>query len=304
MSRQPEIAPEIRGLLEEIVADPRSSIRFVPRRALREWFDRGETIRARDVDGTKAARHLIAAHREALACMLLEGAKIAYWKAPVLSHRPVGADGRPFDEREAEREWRHLAVRRATYTGLVGAETELLRQALSGISAESGHALAKASLSLVPCDDARYFVARTVPWNRPRTALSLFERLATRATSTLLPHILSSGAARLCCLGLIAGARKSYRAAATLDPASPLDRFCVFNLSCGLGEDKAALSAAEEIGPLVSESDPRVFEAMQLMTGWWREREERERIAAREVLARIKGSIPQVAVHLSEAFAS
>jgi hypothetical protein len=59
MKSVPEIAPEIRSLLEEIVADPRSAIRLVPQRALRTWFDSSETVRASDIVRTNAERHLV-----------------------------------------------------------------------------------------------------------------------------------------------------------------------------------------------------------------------------------------------------
>ena len=92
MKDVPDIAPEIRGLLEEIVADPRSAMRLAPRRALRTWFDTDEMVRASDVVRTSAERHLVEVHREELAALLCEAACISYWKAPVLSNRPIGAE--------------------------------------------------------------------------------------------------------------------------------------------------------------------------------------------------------------------
>src|SRR5262245_49199710 len=111
MKDAPEIAPEIRGLLEEIVADPRSAIRLVPRRALRTWFDTGATVRTSDVVRTSAERHLVEMYREELAALLCEAAWISYWKAPVLSSRPTGVDGKLYNPTEREPDWRRRARR-------------------------------------------------------------------------------------------------------------------------------------------------------------------------------------------------
>jgi hypothetical protein len=131
MKESPEIAPEIRGLLEELVADPRSSMRLVPKRALGSWFDSGETARAREISGTKLERHLIDAHREELAQLLCDAAMISYWKAPIASPLPIGPDGKPHNPASREPHW-SLKVRAAI--GLSrDADTDLLRGCLSGV---------------------------------------------------------------------------------------------------------------------------------------------------------------------------
>src|SRR5262245_40199519 len=109
MNDAPEIAPEIRGLLEELVADPRSSMRLVPHRPLHYWFDSDETIRQREISGTKLERHLLEAHRHELAQLLFEASRIAYWKAPIRCLRQLGPDGRPVPNATAERLWRARA---------------------------------------------------------------------------------------------------------------------------------------------------------------------------------------------------
>jgi hypothetical protein len=292
---QPDIVGEIRGLLEEIAADPRSSARFTPRRALREWFDGGEALRARSMDGTRAERHLVAAHREGLAATLLEAAKIAYWKDPVLSLRPIEPGGALYDERAAEERWRPSAQRRAERATESGAEVELLRACITQVRPEHGHDLALASLSLVPSDAARYFVTRTLPWDRPRTAISLLRRLAALAKGPIRVHALSSLACRLCAIEELSEARAFYLEAAHSSSAIPDDWFFLFNLSCLLGDVSEASMASRELGEIVGGNHPRTKQVAELCARWWATRSSQDRSVAARVSARLSGSLSEAA---------
>jgi hypothetical protein len=296
-----EIEAEIRGLLEEIVGDPRSSVRFAPRRPLREWFDGGEAIRARSLDGTSAERHLVAAHREALAATLLEAAKIAYWKAPVLSLRPIGPDGEPYDERVAEERWKPLARRRSEHS-IESGGVDLLRACLSEIPADQGHELAQASLSLVPNDAARYYVTRTLPWDRPRTAIYLLRRLVEGAPNVWKREAWSSLGARLCSIGEAKHALDAHREASNLTPGGSLDLMCAFNLWCLLGEDRQALVVAREVVPIIGKEVHRVQEMVELLRLSWQERSGPERNKAMDTAARVRGDIPESALVLCDVF--
>lgn len=302
MKDVPDIVPEIRSLLEEIVADPRSAIRLAPRRALSTWFDTGETARASQVSQTKAERHLIELHREALAALLCEASWISYWKAPELSCRPVGADGRPYQPTEREPDWRRRAEREVCNSAR-DHDLGLLRQCLTGIKASEGSALARASLSLIPSDKTRCYVALNAQWNKPRTAIALFSRLAGHAQpARLRPWILISLGAQTCHLGLLSEARDRYRESSALDPGSPFSWGCAFNLSCFLGDEKGAREDAAELGRIVDAPDPRVLELRHLLEKWRETRTETELSKARGVIELIGDRLPGAAKELSKAF--
>lgn len=305
MKNVPEIAPEIRGLLEEIVADPRSMIRLAPRRALRTWFDTGETVRASDIVRTSAERHLVEVHREALAALLCEASWISYWKAPVLAHRPLGPDGELYSPTDREPNWR-LRSKKAIHSAsgsLPG--VDLLRQCLEGVKPDHGCALAAASLGLVPRDLARYYFALSVPWSKPSVAISLLNRFAriARPATTRLDALLSL-ASRTCSLGLLREGRELYREASALSPKAPYGPICSFNLSCFLGEGATAEKEALQLGSVVGPHDPALIEELELFKTWAKSRTEAEISKAKRVRESISSRIPEVAVMVCQTFES
>lgn len=305
MKDVPDIAPEIRGLLEEIVADPRSMIRLAPRRALRTWFDTGEMVRASDVTRTKAERHLVEVHREELAALLREAAWISYWKAPVLSNRPIGADGKLYHPTEREPDWRERAEREVTTTSHRSDGVELLRQCLVGIQPQRGWSLGQASLGLVPRDWTRFNIALSVPWSRPRVAIALLGRFARQARPlTARLEALMSLAARTCSLGLFEEARDVYREAARLEPQSPSARTCAFNLSCFVGEEKSAMAEALELVQVARQDDPRVVEVQHTLREWIKARSDTELDVARSTARKLHGRIPEVAAVVCRSYES
>ena len=271
MKPLPEIAPEIRGLLEEAVKDPRSSMRLVPRRALLSWFDKGETVGARDVSTTSLERHLIEAHREDLAQILYEAAVIGYWKTGSLHHRPLGADGGPFDPSSAELDWSRRAERRAEPRIRVNEGSELLQQCLNGIRPQAAYALAVTSLSLVASDKTRYCVAKLLPSDQPRAAIAALRRLSRPTQKEdLLLQVLHTLGSQLCFVGRYADAREAYRESASLD-SGVIGRCYSFNLSCVLDEELEAAAEARELERLARPDDFRLIEAKNILRHWLQE---------------------------------
>jgi tetratricopeptide (TPR) repeat protein len=291
----PEIAPEIRGLLEEIVANPRSAIKLAPRRALRTWFDTGETVRASDVTRTKAERHLVEVHREELAALLCEASWISYWKAPVLSPRPNGADGSLYDPTDLEPDWRRRASHEVDATSGSSSGIDLLRQCLDGIQHQQARPLAEASLGLVPSDKTRCYVALSSQWTKPRVAIHLYGRLLNARPSSLKPGILGNLAALNCHLGFLGEARRLYQEASALDPLCPYDRSCAFVLACILGDEKSAREEATELGKHFLPGDQRFQEAGTLLRQWRKSRPTNELLKSRVVFDHITEKIPEVA---------
>lgn len=305
MKLLPEIDPEVRGLLEEIVSDPRSSIRFAPRKPLKSWFDSGETVRARDVSGTTAERHLIEAHREALAKLLYEGAMIAYWMAPTFSLLPFGDDGRPRLLESEIRAWSSRSRSRLEKTPADLPGTEILRLFAGEMRPTLGLALAQASLGLVPSDRARYGVAVTLPKTRMQTSVKLLRSLKRSHLPVELRHrVHESIGARLSNLAQVAAARAAYRDATLENPDSLHGHVYAFNLSCFLGDENAATEEAIEIGSRLACDHPLIHDAGVILRSWWKTQGAKHVEVARHVAARMSGKIPDAAEALGRTFKS
>lgn len=295
-----EIAPEVRGLLEEIVADPRSSLRLVPRSPLRLWFDRGESLRTADIAQTRAERHLVEVHREELARLLREAATIAYWKAPEFGHFPNDEEGGLLDPSKNEPSWQVRAGRfRASCRGV--GDTGMLSHCLSGIDAQKGHELAKASLALAPNDTARYCLAALVPSEMPRTAIVLLNRLLAR-----LPDGESRGrvlfllARRLCAVGQLQAARTAYLKACELGARRQVGLCYAFNLSCALGQRGEVMELSEELDSL-ADKEADVLQACEIIKHWASSRPDGERMETRAFVSTVIGGVSPAGQLLCEA---
>lgn len=300
MKDVPEIAPELRGLLEEIVADPRSSIRLAPRRALLQWFGGGEVARASEVSATRAEHHLIEAHRESLADLLCEGARIAFWKAPMMAPMPHGQDGRPRNPCDEEPIWRTLAEhrQRVSQPGV-----DILRRCMNGIRPEDGVPLAKASLSLVAADRTRGYLALNLPWTSARTAIAVLSRVQRNPRPPRLrPDILRSLGARLCAVNRFQEARHSYMQAASLEPSSSFDAVYIFNLSCLLSERAPAIAASGALSESILPRDPLLMEHHGILRRFWGTRTAQERERVQNFASSIKLDLSEPASVLSTAF--
>lgn len=303
MSDVPEIAPEIRGLLEEIVADPRSSIRLAPRRALRSWFERGEPIRTREVAATRAERHLIEAHREALASILRDASRIAYCKAPILAHLPVGLDGGPYDSTRAESRWRDGARSFNARAKEQSCTVELLRACLEQLEPRMAHPLATAALGLVPCDLNRLLFAFTVPWGQPRTSIALVQRLASHAqTASLRSQACINLGHRWCSIGQLGAARDRYREACAFEDTIQ-GRIYAFHLSCCLHDQASALAEASELDDVATNA-PDVVEAVRILREWCATRPILELRATKSFVDMLASRFSVTALALFEAYPS
>jgi hypothetical protein len=297
----PEIDPEVRGLLEEIVADPRSSIRLVPKKPLRSWFMSDERVRARDVSGTRAERHLIEAHREALAKLLLDAARIAYWKKPRFARTAYDDQWRPCDTPMAEDKWRTRAERWAETSANEALDKGLLASCLAGVSESQASDLARASLSLVPSDDTRYSVAVNLPVSSVRAAIRLLEVLASSVLSEFRRvRVLESLGARFASSGRERDAREAYRAARDEGLSSFLGPIYAFSLSCFLEEEESAHVDARELDLRVPKDAAVLHGAIPILADWWRDK----RTAGHgPFMARLDGRIPEAAASLASAIA-
>jgi tetratricopeptide (TPR) repeat protein len=300
----PEIDPEIRGLLEEIVADPRSSIRLVPRRPLLSWFTSGETVRPREISATSAERHLLMAYREELARLLYEAGAIAYWKAAECMHRPLDSSGKPSHPTRQEPEWHRDATRRLMISTQLPESLELLRKCLVGIEARDALPVLQASLGLVPSDQTRCYVAISIPEEQPRSAIAAFGRLLSSSyPRSLRLHVLHSLGIRLALVGRYHEAREYYRQASALD-SGQVGRSYSFNLSCVLEDELGAMADSAELGRCASRDSIRVTEAKAIISRWLRSDPRRKNPGAVRLADRLVTKVSEPAAILCQAYAS
>lgn len=299
MNPTPEIAPEVRGLLEEIVADPRSTLRLVPRAPLRQWFDRGESLRTADVARTRAERQLIEVHREELARLLREAAKIAYWKAPAYGHLPNNPDGVLQAPLEAEPEWQDRARRyRVTCKG---GDTVLLERCLRGVEFDLGHELAMASLGLVPSDSTRLCVAALVPDSQPRTAAILLGQLTRRLSpgEERAKAFLFLGR-RLCALEDLEASRDAYLAGSQPEHRPVVGLIYAINMSCALRDSSAALELSESLQGESDESSD-IPRALDIIRDWSKRRPQADRRLTADFARELAQDLPPAGRLLCEA---
>jgi hypothetical protein len=248
MSRIGHIDPELHGLLDEIVADPRSALRLTPRKALSSWLFSDEHLR-RPPSATSAARHLLEAHREALAELLIQASRVAYWKAPSMSIQVGGPHGS-----------RILSVTEEALENSVATEArqnpelDANLSALLGtfpLRAEMALDLARASLALVPSDEARYAVAVALPESEPEGAIRILDPLVQRQekkkNAELTCRILSTLGRRQAAAKRFASAKSSYSRCRDTTAAAVVLEYCIANLSFYLGDRSSALEAARRI---------------------------------------------------------
>lgn len=253
MSPIGHIDPELHGLLDEIVTDPRSALRLTPRKALSGWLFSDERVRP-PPSATRAERHLLEAHREALAELLIQASRVAYWKAPSMGISVASPHGS-----------RIPRVTEEALEGLIAAESRqnpeldssfgaLLRA--SPLRAEMALDLARASLALVPSDEARYAIAVALPESEPDGAIRILEMLVVKQEkkdNELACRILSSLGSRHASARRFDLARSTYVRCRDRTAVAVFAEYSVANLSFYLGEPDGAREAARRIA-----ADPAV----------------------------------------------
>ncbi|MEQ1893093.1 MAG: hypothetical protein ABL998_11155 [Planctomycetota bacterium] len=253
MSPIGHIDPELHGLLDEIVTDPRSALRLTPRKALESWLFSDELVRPLP-SATRAERHLLEAHREALAELLIQASRVAYWKTPsmgILVASPHGSRIPRVTEKQLERliavESQHNPELDASLGSLLGT---------SPLRAEMVLDLARASLALVPSDEARYAVAVALPESEPDSAIRILDALVMRQerkrNTELTWRILSTLGSRQASAKRLDSARDYYVRCRGMTEVAVIDEYCIANLSLYLGDSSSAREAARRIA-----ADPR-----------------------------------------------
>lgn len=301
----PEIDPELHGLLDEVVTDPRSALRRTPRHALLRWFGNPDSAHARPIDATTAERHLVAVYRESLAEIFRESALVAYYQAPFRSHPRRTLTGEPVPTGPLVESLRRKS-RKAEEFASRWAERSPVHEFLALLRARlpDGPAVrwAEMSVSLAPTDFGRFVHAIALPVSQHHEAIGLLQRLGTEARGDQrLRDIHSQLAVRMAALGWNALARDQYDHAIACVPDSPGAYIYGFNLSIFMQDERAAVAYSRSLESLVVEEE-RIAQSIAIIAEWAHEQRPSDVAKARALAARIAGRLCPSLARLSGAW--
>ena len=268
----PEIDPELHGLLDEVVTDPRSALRRTPRRALLQWFGNPDSAHARPIDATTAERHLVAVYRESLAELLLRAAWLAYHDQPELRHGPRRPDGRAVDGKVERTDWKARVGRARSLDYQIARAPEaltLLDSCLAVLDPSRAVETARMAVALVPSDFGKLRLALALPPQASVHAIRLLQHLCNRGVS---PHVRKDAhndlAVRMLGLGWLHLARQEYNNALLAVPEGLEARFYAFNLACLSEDTSEVLEHSSQLASLCSEDDEQLREAVVILRAW------------------------------------
>ncbi len=295
--------PEIQALLEEIVADPDSTLLRVPQTRLSRWIGKREPpLSAGESLLTRAERHLVQEYRESVALMLYRACQRRIlgqpsWKRMI--HRSVLLDGDICIQ--DERTWRVEVSRELeTMNRVPGVDAGF--QLLERCVPENRHdhpsasELAAASLRLVPRDETRIWLALALHEDE-------HDQSAFRALDSVLGHqpsrlnrALALENRGFVCMeqGNLGVALQWYRAAALGTDESAVPALAWLNISFQLADEGAVLEAASSAGELVCPDHASVLEHEEMWLGRRRSGEFEPTAGCVELARRLEDRLPPV----------
>ncbi len=261
--------PEVQALLEEIVADPSSTLLKVPEAPLSKWLiAREPPVSPREPVLTRAERYLVQAHREYIARLLLERSVMELTRGSISEtrvHRCLTANERlPLPTDDA---WRLKAEKELdSHTTIQDAAIghDLLRRCVGGDRNPQPSQLVAASLRLAPCDQTRVWLGVALHREgQNRSALRVLHDILGHRPSTL-----DEAWARADCglvhfwQGEFASAADWYRSAAAVrtDKLRPVFAFGWMTSALQLGDASDVRTASIRIDENVNSSDPVLAE--------------------------------------------
>ncbi len=267
----PPFDPEVQALLEEIVADPSSTLLRVPQERLSKWLTAREPpVSPREPLLTRAERHLLQAHRDYVAKLLLEGCILELIKGPIWKtkiHTWVTVKETPAPREDQWRARVTREVRDPSISSAVQDDGRWLRRCLGEGPFPPASELAAASLRMVANDEARIWLG--VALHREGQSKS-----ALRALTDVVSHRPSAPNerhARMDCglvhfeLGDFVQAVDWYSSAAMVDDASPIPLFSWMVSALQLGDERQSLAAAIRIHETVNANHPALMEFLELL---------------------------------------
>ncbi len=156
-----DIDPEVLVLLQEVLEDPSSTLTRTPERGFSSWLERREPVTAGEPLLSRAEKHLVRAHREAVAMLLYQACQREVMEAPspwmyFCRRRAPDDEISPVDPEL----WRKRAVQTLELSpGTRSLEENTVARILEdGTSPPQPSRLAAASLNLVPRDETRIWL--------------------------------------------------------------------------------------------------------------------------------------------------
>ena len=265
-----ELGPELRGLLAELVERPERAGLLRKHVAFRELLSTEPLGIGRSLGSDARERHLLQAHREELARLLLQASQ---WMA--------FAGNRPFLEPRDERGrrqglriegWRQRSeaqLRSSAGTGQAHGALDLLRRALEpgSLGSPTPRELAVASMRLVPRTEALIAVGtRLSREGEPLRARELYERALVGCSSGFLAGIIWQNlSAAFCKLGRFDDAVESARRAAHLAPEPQQAAIAWFCAATQAGHDSERKRSASCLRDVVPEDSDQLAEYIACM---------------------------------------
>ncbi len=259
--------PEVLALLDEIAADPDSTLLRVPREPLKRFLPlREPPVSPREPLLTRAERHLVQAHREYVARLLFDACRLSLTRDPIEKtriHRWVTKDQRlEIPVKDKWHSWANQAVKNPPSDPDLSFPLRLLQRCASGETSTPASELASASLRLVPCDATRIWLG--VALHREGQS-----RSAMHTLQDVLAHRPSPANelwARMDCGFVSFGCARYeqavdwYRSAASVqeDPAIPVLSW--FSSALQLGNREEASKARARLDEVVDPRHPTVNE--------------------------------------------
>jgi len=303
--KSPEIDPELHGLLDEVVQDPRSALRRTPRRALLEWFGNPTAAHARPIDATTAERHLVAVYRESLAEIFTRTAISLRMQFPKRTHTWKDPQGNAMDVGQILRATRSKAQRAleyGKYRPLVGESVTSSLAACTGeLSLERANEFARLAAQLHAGDSAWFAVAFTIPDLRDPESIGILQRVAHCARHAFKRHdSLSQLAVRMSAQGWLHLARQQYETILVEAPAVLEARCYAFNLSLFMGDERAVLEHSELLGNAKTDA-AEVAEAACIIKDWASTQDALQVARALKLARKLEDRLSPQAVFLKEA---
>ncbi len=283
MSSPDVFDPEVLALLEEIVADPNSSLMRVPDARLSKWIAKREApVSAGEPLFSRAERHLVQKYRDSVAMVLYRACQRKLLEQPLwraMAHRRVLPDRSV--EIPVEATWHGEVSRELTALNPVAdcrPGLELLEKALgNGVGGPTPDQYAAASLRLAPADETRIWLA-----------MSLTAEGHSRSSLMVLDAVLGWGPAKVNesfareDKGFVFLTRKDLRSAmeeyvlASLADESRANPVMAWlNMAFQLGDRQGVLEANSRLAWLVDAENPSVVEHLAM----WRARREQGKLS-------------------------
>jgi len=266
-----EIDPEVRQLLDQVIADPSSTLTRIPERGFGSWLQRREPISAGEPMLSRAEKHLVRAHREEVALLLYQACQRMLLEDPAFGSHFCRRQRSDLEVKVPDADdWRRRANQELGLVSDSGSPELLLLEELKQGSTKSPDAsrIAAASLSMSPRDEARIWLGLALYHEGKLGAARQGYMEVLRGQPAPLNRALSLlnlGSAELK-RGDPGAAWENYRGASEVPADLALALVFLINSSILLGKTRDALEASRRLQQSVPAGHPLLSECARVIT--------------------------------------